>query len=163
MIIEANEKKRRSVDFSLKASWLAISRMYNQLGGPYELTHSNGFVLLNIDREHGTPATKIAPSLGMEARSLTRMLKTMEDNGWIYRESDALDKRKVIIKLTELGRQKRDLSRLTVKFFQHKIAQRISPEELNTFFQTIQKINDVVDGLIENPPGSLSEMQMLHE
>lgn len=148
------DRKRRSIDFSLKASWLAISKLYNMLGAPYGLTHSNGFVLLNIDRDQGTPATKIAPSLGMEARSLTRMLKTMEENDWISRESDDYDKRKVIIQLTETGREKRDLSRMTVKYFQHKVAQSVSDEELEQFFNTIQKVQQVVDDLMDNPPSA---------
>lgn len=146
------DKKRRSIDFSLKASWLAISKLYNMLGAPYGLTHSNGFVLLNIDRENGTPATKIAPSLGMEARSLTRMLKTMEQNGWIRREGDVNDKRKVIIKLTEIGKEKRDLSRMTVKYFHHQVFKYIPQEDLEAFFQTVSKVQEVVDDLMENPP-----------
>ncbi len=146
------DKKRRSIDFSLKASWLSISKLYNMLGAPYGLTHSNGFVLLNIDRENGTPATKIAPSLGMEARSLTRMLKTMEENGWISRESDAADKRKVIIKLTDIGKEKRDLSRMTVKYFQHKVSQSLNLEELEAFFHTVEKVQEVVGDLMDNPP-----------
>jgi DNA-binding MarR family transcriptional regulator len=149
---DRTEKRRKSVDFSLKASWLSISKLYNMLGAPYGLTHSNGFVLLNIDRDHGTPATKIAPSLGMEARSLTRMLKTLEEEGWICREGDDSDKRKVIIKLTEIGREKRDLSRMTVKYFQHKVSQSISDAELQAFYQTIEKIQAVVDDLMEHPP-----------
>lgn len=122
------------------------------LGAPYGLTHSNGFVLLNIDREHGTPATKIAPSLGMEARSLTRMLKSMEENGWIRREGDVNDKRKVIIKLTEVGKQKRDLSRMTVKYFHHKISEVVSERELEDFFATVQKVQFAVDDMMDNPP-----------
>lgn len=146
------DKKRRSVDFSLKATWLAISKLYNMLGIAHGITHSNGFVLLNIDREHGTPATKIAPSLGMEARSLTRMLKTMEENGWIEKGSDPNDKRKAIIKLTDVGKTKRELSRITVKYFHHKIAERVSTEDMNVFYDVMDKINLVIEELVENPP-----------
>lgn len=146
------DKKKRSVDFSLKATWLAISKLYNMLGVSYGLTHSNGFVLLNIDREYGTPATKIAPSLGMEARSLTRMLKTMEENGWIEKGSDPNDKRKAIIKLTDIGKEKRELSRITVKYFHHKIAEKVPQEDMEVFYNVIEKINSVIDDLMENPP-----------
>jgi len=146
------DKKRRSVDFSLKATWLAISKLYNMLGSVYGLTHSNGFVLLNIDREYGTPATKIAPSLGMEARSLTRMLKTMEENGWVEKGSDPNDKRKAIIKLTDTGKEKRELSRITVKYFHHKIAERVAPEDMNVFYDVMEQINLVIENLMENPP-----------
>ena len=72
-------KREETVDFNIKVTWHAISRMYNQYGDKFELTASTGFVLLNIDVEDGTPATKIAPLMGLEARSLTRMLKSMEE------------------------------------------------------------------------------------
>ena len=80
--------------------------MYNQEAVKYDITTSIGFVLLNI-HEDGTPATKIAPLLGLESRSLTRMLKTMEEKGFIHRQPDASDKRLVRIFLTDKGKEKR--------------------------------------------------------
>ncbi|HMG89981.1 MAG TPA: hypothetical protein VK589_07970, partial [Chryseolinea sp.] len=68
-------RREETVDHNIKSAWHAISRMYNQQAGKHEITTSIGFVLLNIHSD-GTPATKIAPLMGLEARSLTRMLKT---------------------------------------------------------------------------------------
>ena len=65
-------KQEESVDYQIKATWHAISRMYNQQAIKYDITTSIGFVLLNIDSHEGTPATKIAPLMGLEARSLTK-------------------------------------------------------------------------------------------
>ncbi len=143
------DKKKRSVDFSIKAAWLAISKMYNYIGADFDITHSSGFVLLNIDREHGTPATKIAPLLGMESRSLTRMLKSIEEKGLIYRQSDKSDGRKVIIFLTEEGKKKRELARQSVKYFNRKLSALINPNEFDTFFNVIDKIHAVIENLDE--------------
>jgi DNA-binding MarR family transcriptional regulator len=99
-------KKEHTIDFYIKWAWHAISRMYNINAVAEDMTMSIGFVLLNIDLEKGTPATKIGPSIGMEARSLTRMLKTLEEKGWIYRETDPTDKRFVNVFLTDLGKKK---------------------------------------------------------
>lgn len=99
-------KKEKTVDFYIKWAWHSISRMYNAYANPNDMTMAIGYVLLNIDSENGTPATKIGPSIGMEPRSLTRMLKTLEEKGWIYREIDADDKRFVRVFLTEEGRKK---------------------------------------------------------
>ncbi|MEN7547697.1 MarR family transcriptional regulator [Rapidithrix thailandica] len=151
--MEVQENKKRSVDFSLKATWLAISKMYNTIGSTYDVTHSTGFVLLNIDKEFGTPATKIAPLMGMEARSLTRMLKTMEEKGLIRRVADENDKRKVIIKLTEEGKVKREMSRQTVKAFHSKLKDVVTEEKLDVFFEVIENINN----LIENPHNGIAE------
>ena len=143
------QKKKKSVDFSIKAAWLAISKMYNYVGADFDITHSSGFVLLNIDREVGTPATKIAPLLGMEARSLTRMLKSIEEKGLIYRKADKDDKRKVIIFLTEEGKKKRELARQTVKYFNRKLGCQVTQNELDVFFNVIDKIHYVIENLDE--------------
>ena len=138
-------KATETVCFNIKTSWHAISRMYNTGGVDYDLTAASGFVILNIDSDKGTPATKIAPILGMEARSLTRMLKTMEEKGLIIKQSDPKDKRMVRIFLTEAGKRKKDLVRLAVIAFNNVVRENISEDKLNTFFEVIQKINEVVE------------------
>ncbi len=119
--------------------------MYNTGGTNYELSASLGFVLLNIDLKNGTPATKIAPLLGMESRSLTRMLKTMEENNLIYKQAHEKDKRSVRIFLTEEGKAKRELAKLAVKTFNNAVRENIAEEKLKIFFEVINKINEVVD------------------
>ncbi|WP_420317228.1 MarR family winged helix-turn-helix transcriptional regulator [Ekhidna sp.] len=138
-------KREETVDYNIKGLWHSISRMYNQFGSQYDITASTGFVMLNIDVENGTPATKIAPLLGMESRSLTRMLKSMEEKRWVYREKDPTDGRSVRIFLTELGKEKRELSRRAVREFNSKIRSLIDQEKLNTFFMVAQQINEIVD------------------
>ncbi len=140
-----NQNNRHSIDFNIKATWLAIQKMYNSLGAKDHITHSSGFVLLNIDPENGSPATKIAPLMGMEARSLSRMLKTMEDENVIYRKDDHSDKRKVIICLTEEGKRKREIARQVVRDFNAEIRQSIPPEQLSTFLETVRKIAEIAD------------------
>lgn len=138
-------KREETVDYNIKAAWHAISRMYNQYGAHFDVTASTGFVLLNIDVENGTPATKIAPLMGMEARSLTRMLKTMEDKKWIYREKDPEDGRSVRIFLTDQGKEKREFSRKAVKEFNYKIRQMISDEKLAAFFEVTRTVTQLIE------------------
>jgi DNA-binding MarR family transcriptional regulator len=107
------------------------------------VTTSIGFVLLNIHSEEGTPATKIAPLMGLEARSLTRMLKTMEEKKLIYRVPDQVDKRSVRIYLTELGKQKKELSRASVLLFNNRVREIISANKLKVFFEVINEINQL--------------------
>ena len=138
-------KREETVDYNIKGLWLSISKMYNQFGAKYDITASTGFVLLNIDVEKGTPATKIAPLLGMESRSLTRMLKAMEEKGWVYREKDPTDGRSVRIFLSELGKEKRELSRRAVREFNSKVRTLVPDEKLGDFFNVVKTINDIVD------------------
>ena len=138
-------KRDKTIDFHIKWVWHAISRMYNIYAAPQDMTMSMGYVLLNIDIENGTPATKIGPSIGMEPRSLTRMLKTLEENGWISRRTDPKDKRFVNVFLTELGKEKRNFARAGVLEFNERIMQSVTKEELESFLNVVEKINNFIE------------------
>lgn len=138
-------KKEETVDYNIKTAWHAIYRMYNQEALKSDFTTSIGFVLLNIDSKEGTPATKIAPLIGLESRSLTRMLKNMEEKGFIVKKPDLNDRRSVRIFLTELGKEKKEISRKTVLGFNHYVREEIPEDKLRTFFEVISVINRIVD------------------
>lgn len=138
-------KREETVDHQIKMCWHAIYRMYNQQAVKHESTTSMAFVVLNIDPVEGTPATKIAPLMGLESRSLTRMLKSMEEKRFIFRQKDPNDGRSVRIFLTEAGQEKRRVSRETVIRFNEVIRQTISVEKLDVFFEVITKINQLID------------------
>lgn len=136
-------RREETVDHNIKSAWHAIARMYNQQASKYDVTTSIGFVLLNIHSEEGSPATKIAPLMGLEARSLTRMLKTMEEKKLIYRYPDPIDKRSVRIYLTDLGKRKKELSRASVLLFNNRVREVISENKLKVFFEVINEINQL--------------------
>ena len=139
-------KPEETVDYNIKVAWHAISRMYNTQAARYDITTSIGFVLLNIDQELGTPATKIAPLLGLETRSLTRILRSMEEKGLIYKQADTQDKRSVRIFLTELGLEKKEVSRQTVRHFNQKIRAKIPQNQLDSFFKVAGQITSMIEG-----------------
>jgi DNA-binding MarR family transcriptional regulator len=141
-------KPEETVDYNIKVAWHAISRMYNTQAARYDITTSIGFVLLNIDQELGTPATKIAPLLGLETRSLTRILRSMEEKGLIYKQADTQDKRSVRIFLTELGLEKKEISRQTVRHFNLKVREKIPQNQLDTFFKVASQITSMIEGKI---------------
>lgn len=149
---------KKTVDFHVKACWLAISKMYNTLGGEYKITHSTGFVLLNIDTQNGTPATKIAPLMGMEARSLSRILKNMEEDGIIFRKADEEDKRKVLICLTQKGRKQRELVRKIVKDFNKILQDAIAKEELDIFAKVLNQITQISESYRFNDWENLDDL-----
>ncbi len=138
-------KREETVDYNIKAAWHSIARMYNQQALKYDGTMSMGFALLNIHSDEGTPATKIAPLMGLEARSLTRLLKSMEEKGLIYRKADKADKRSVRILLTKEGKKMKENSRETVLRFNEAVRQEIPNQKLNVFFEVLQNINLIIE------------------
>ena len=138
-------KKEETVDYPIKSAWHAISRMYNQQAAEEGFTTAIGFVLININSKEGTPATKIAPLIGLETRSLTRMLKTMEEKGLIFKKADPIDKRSVRMFLTEEGKRKKEISVQSIKRFNEQVRAALTEEELASFFGVISKIQKVID------------------
>lgn len=138
-------RREETVDHNIKAAWHGIARMYNQQALKYDATMSMGFVLLNINSEEGTPATKIAPLMGLEARSLTRLLKSMEEKKLIYREADKVDKRSVRVRLTKEGKNKKEKARDTVLRFNEAVREEIPAEKLEVFFEVLQGIIQIVE------------------
>lgn len=143
-------KREETVDYHIKSAWHAISRMYNQKAADEGFTTAIGFVLININSKEGTQATKIAPMIGLETRSLTRMLKTMEEKGLIFKKADTVDKRSVRIFLTEEGRVKKEQSIKTIMDFNFQVREFVSEDELQTFFGVFEKIQQVIEKINEN-------------
>lgn len=145
---EIKEKKvltGNSVGFDVKVTRLAIDRMFGTLASKYGISVAMGFVLLNINEERGTAATKIAPLLGMEPRSLTRLLKTMEEEKLISRKADATDKRSVRIHLTHKGIESKHIAMEQVGKFDDEVKRTISPTRLNTFFEVLETIYEIAE------------------
>jgi MarR family transcriptional regulator, organic hydroperoxide resistance regulator len=138
-------KREETVDYHIKSAWHAISRMYNQKAAQEDFTTAIGFVLININSKEGTPATKIAPLMGLEARSLTRMLKNMEEKGLIYKAPDLVDKRSVRIYLTDKGKLKKEISVHAIKEFNFRVKEALSEKELELFFTVFEKIHHVIE------------------
>jgi len=147
-------KQEDTIDFHLRWAWHSIARMYNMEAAKFGTTMSVGQILLNVDVE-GTPSTKLGPKMGMESRSLTRILKSMEEKGLIYKRVDLKDKRMVRIFLTELGKEKREISRNTVLKFNETIQKNIGKTNLETFIKVIKKIN-----LLLEDPAVLNGIKM---
>lgn len=136
--------KNKTIDYILRATWQAVSRMYNEEASKYGATMATGFALLSMDKEKGTPSTSLGPKMGMEATSLTRTLKSMEEKGLIIRNKNPEDGRGVLIYLTELGKEKRELSKNTVLKFNETVRKQISNEKLQHFIEVSEIINELI-------------------
>ena len=136
--------KDKTIDYVLRTTWLAVNKMYNEEAAKFETTMATGFALLSIDPENGTPSTSLGPKMGMEATSLSRTLKSMEDKGLIERKPNPEDGRGVLIHLTLFGKEKRDYSRERVLTFNDAIRKNISDEKIKNFYEVAELINHMI-------------------
>jgi DNA-binding MarR family transcriptional regulator len=133
-----------TIDYALRATWQAVARMYNEEAKHFDTTMAVGFTLLSIDPKTGTPSTALGPKMGMEATSLSRILKSMEEKGLIIRKPNPADGRGVLIHLTDFGLEKRADSKNVVLRFNEVVKQHVSDEKLIAFFEVAETINKLI-------------------
>lgn len=136
--------KDLTIDYALRATWQAVSKMYNEEAKNYGLTMAIGFTLLSIDPKGGTPSTTLGPKMGMEATSLSRILKNIEQRGYIERKRNPKDGRGVLIYLTPLGLEKREESKEVVLRFNEVVKENTSQEDMVSFFRIMETINKLI-------------------
>ena len=137
--------KEKTIDYVLRTTWLAVQKMYNEEASKFEATMATAFTLLSIDPKKGTPSTSLGPKMGMEATSLSRILKVLEERNLIKREPNPEDGRGVLIHLTEFGLEKREESRQRVFTFNDKVKGEIDNEKLSHFYEVSDIILDLIN------------------
>ena len=138
--------KDKTIDYVLRTTWLSVQKMYNEEASNYGITMATGFTLLSVDPLNGTPSTSLGPKMGMEATSLSRILKTLESMNLIERLPNPNDGRGVIIHLTKQGLKNREEVKQNVLKFNSIIRNEISEEKLKNFFE----VSDCINNLISN-------------
>tara|TARA_B100000927_G_scaffold291579_1_gene294558 strand:- start:3429 stop:3857 length:429 start_codon:yes stop_codon:yes gene_type:complete len=140
-------EQEETIDYNIRKTWYNITKMYNRTAIEYMGSMALAMIVLNIDMYDGTPSTQLGPNMGMEATSLSRSLKKLEKLGIIKRVNDKIDKRKVIIKLTKLGLNRREIAKETVLNFNNKIFSEINEQEKDVFFGVLNKINKIINNI----------------
>ena len=140
-----NKGKVESVDLFLKSVRLDISKMYSEQASLHNSTAVQALTLLKIDPKEGTRSTNLGPKMAIEPTSLTRIIKLLEDNGYIYKEKTTTDKREVIIKLTDKGLKSRNLSKEVVVNFNQKVVERIDPEKFQIFKEVMSEVMKIAN------------------
>lgn len=100
------------------------------------------FVMLRILQESGgrVVAGELAKRMNVSTARVSRALNTLEKKGYIKRERDGEDARRVVICLTEQGGQaleerKRDVSRML-----EPMLANLTEEEISTLFSLLKKL-----------------------
>jgi len=135
---------KRTVCFDTRLTWLNIARIYHSEAETYGLSVSSAYLLVHIDPQ-GMPVTQIAPRLGMEPSSTTRMINKLENDGLIERyRPDKADRRQVLLRLTAQGMAAQEIAKERVRHFNRFIRQKLGDHKLAVFFECIDAINELM-------------------
>ena len=64
--------RTKTIDHFLRATWQAVSKMYNEEASKYGASMATGLALLSIDTEEGVPSTSLGP---LPTKALERSIK----------------------------------------------------------------------------------------
>ena len=123
---------------------MAVQKMYNEEAGTKGSTMATGFALISIDPDKGTPSTALGPKMGIEATSLSRTLKKMEQQRLIDRRPNPEDGRGVLIHLTAFGKEMREFSKGVVLKFDEAVKEQVSQEDIKTFKKVASTITELI-------------------
>ena len=90
--------------FALYSASLAMTKVYKPLLAPLGLTYPQYLVMLALWEEEGQTVSALGDKLALDSGTLTPLLKRLEAQGQLSRERDAVDERRVIVRLTAAGR-----------------------------------------------------------
>jgi len=94
--------------FALYSASLAMTKLYKPLLEPLGLTYPQYLAMLVLWEANELTVSELGQRLYLDSGTLTPLLKRLEAAGWLKRERDAADERRVIVSLTPEGRKLRD-------------------------------------------------------
>lgn len=89
--------------FAVHSSALTMHQVYKPLLKPLGLTYPQYLVMLVLWQHGGQSVSAIGERLFLDSGTLTPLLKRLEAAGWVRRERDAADERRVLVHLTAAG------------------------------------------------------------
>lgn len=115
--------------------------------GVEEFNGPQGRILYVLWQEDGIPIARLVHQTGLAKSTLTAMLARMEDSGLITRDNSSVDKRQVIISLTDKARGMQD------KY------EQVSEKMNQLFYRGMtQEDADILDGLLERVLANMQEL-----
>ncbi len=90
--------------FALYSASLAMTKLYKPLLKALGLTYPQYLAMLVLWERDALMVSELGERLYLDSGTLTPLLKRMETAGWISRQRDVQDERRVFITLTPAGR-----------------------------------------------------------
>jgi len=97
----------RQLCFALYSTSLAMTKIYKPMLSELGLTYPQYLVMLVLWESNRLTITELGARLTLDSGTLTPLLKRLESAGWVKRERDAEDERRVLVNLTDAGRRLR--------------------------------------------------------
>ncbi|EAG7334593.1 winged helix-turn-helix transcriptional regulator [Listeria monocytogenes] len=109
-----------------------------------DLSIEQFFVLLEIATYDGISATELAATLAVNKSAITPKLKKLVEKGYIRRERNQLDKRAVVLTISEKGNNVYEECEKQLELLVNEWLEILGEKDSEQFFELFQKITKSV-------------------
>lgn len=110
-------------------------------------TKNQGLALMMLTHRGAMLPSFLGSCLNMQKGSLTSLVDTLEDQGFVNRVPDDKDRRKTWVQITELGVQQGNQHRSLLKHVIEQKLAELSPGEQELMCNHMQAVTDLLNGL----------------
>jgi DNA-binding MarR family transcriptional regulator len=114
--------------FPLYAASKEITRMYNPLLEPLNLTYTQYIVMLVLWEDAPLSVKQLGAKLFLDSGTLTPVLKKLEKKGYLERHRDTKDERVLVVNLTNEGKKLQETAGKVPRTLVKQLP--LAPEEL---------------------------------
>ncbi|NLY96716.1 MAG: MarR family transcriptional regulator [Clostridiaceae bacterium] len=144
-----------------------MRRQLNRFISGGNLSQGEYLVLRNIrlsnkeskgdDREGTLKAADLSDMLELSRPSITRILNTLENRGYITRSIDPKDRRSIRMELTDAGNEAFDLANRRIADTAERIAESLGEDDTDKLTELLDKLAEVYKKMFEEKEGEKGE------
>lgn len=114
------------------------------------ISHSE-FCLLNIimDRKDGITVSEIAAELDVTPPAVSRSLRSLESRGLITRETDLLNRRNTMVRLTAEGRSFLEISRRQMDKVMEYVDEKMGGERKKQLYELLAEMTNIIENYVK--------------
>ena len=111
--------------------------------GGYDDVPSNGSFVLGAIARTGAPLGDIVSHLGVSKQAAGQLVDTLVMRGYLSRETDEADRRRLTVRLTDRGRDAAAVARGAIEFVDTAVTSRVGGEATRTTRATLVAIAEL--------------------
>jgi len=134
--------------FALYSTSLTMTKLYKPVLDRLGLTYPQYLAMLVLWESNELTVSELGQRLFLDSGTLTPLLKRLESAGWLKRQRDAADERRVIVSLTPEGRRLREKAAVVPEIVAS--ATQCSLSELNDLKKRLQTLRSNLSAQLDS-------------
>jgi DNA-binding MarR family transcriptional regulator len=127
---------------SARGVYAQAIRAQVQLIGVDEMPANGAFILAGIDGSGG-PRQDLPTELGVTKQAVSQVIDILVNRGYLTRNPDPGDRRRVVLELTDLGQEVVDAVRCGIEAVDRQLAERVSAEQVDAMRSALIALTEI--------------------